>query len=747
MQRNAADGLFTKLSKDCLMSSKEEKFQKRLLSTFKIEARDHLKTISAGLLEIERMESPEGHLETVETIFRASHNMKGAARAVNMRDIEAICQSLEDVFDMWKQEDINRSSEVFDLLYHSLDVIRMLLSPLDGKEITIDGNKVSNLIERLSGIKTMRVYDTISFTRGESLLNKETILMSDADVVRIPLARISSLLLQAEELLSVKLLSSQHSADIREVADMFEIFKNELKKVCSKDESFNRVEGHIKSMERRLLTIKKSVQQYSRSLNRMVDNLLDDTKMVMMSPFSTVLEGFPLLVRNISNEQGKAVDLIIQGGGIEADRRILEGIKDPLIHIVRNCIDHGIERPEDRISLKKAEKGTIKIIVSQLDNRKLEILITDDGMGIDINMVRASAVSAGIISQEEADSLSEYEAMSLIFHSGVSTTPVITDISGRGLGLAIVREKIEKLNGSIILESHLHRGASFRIILPLTIATFRGVTVCVSGHIFVIPLINVEQVIRVKMDDIKTVENKETITVDNRPLSFVRLSGVLELTNIKRKTEDQDFIPVLILNGLDKRIAFGVDEIMKEDEFFVKGLGRQLLRVKNIEGAALLGSGKPVPVLNVTDLIRSVLKGSYATPELMAPEEKGVKPGKGSILVVEDSITSRILLKNILESAGYSVKTAVDGIDAITTLKTGDFDLIVSDIEMPRMDGFDLTAKIRGDERLDELPVVLVTALEKREDRERGIEVGANAYIVKSSFDQGNLLEVIRRLI
>ena len=160
-----------------------------------------------------------------------------------------------------------------------------------------------------------------------------------------------------------------------------------------------------------------------------------------------------------------------------------------------------------------------------------------------------------------------------------------------------------------------------------------------------------------------------------------------------------------------------------------------------------MGSGKPVPVLNVTDLIRSVLKGSYATPELMAPEEKGVKPGKGSILVVEDSITSRILLKNILESAGYSVKTAVDGIDAITTLKTGDFDLIVSDIEMPRMDGFDLTAKIRGDERLDELPVVLVTALEKREDRERGIEVGANAYIVKSSFDQGNLLEVIRRLI
>ncbi|HBI24475.1 MAG TPA: hypothetical protein DDX84_09815, partial [Nitrospiraceae bacterium] len=219
----------------------------------------------------------------------------------------------------------------------------MLLSPLDGKEITIDGNKVSNLIERLSGIKTMRIYDTISFTRGESLLNKEAILMSDTDVVRIPLARISSLLLQAEELLSVKLLSSQHSADIREVADMFELFKNELKKVCSKDESFNRVEGHIKSMERRLLTIKKSVQQYSRSLNRMVDNLLDDTKMVMMSPFSTVLEGFPLLVRNISNEQGKAVDLIIQGGGIEADRRILEGIKDPLIHIVRNCIDHGIE--------------------------------------------------------------------------------------------------------------------------------------------------------------------------------------------------------------------------------------------------------------------------------------------------------------------------------------------------------------------------------------------------------------------
>lgn len=729
------------------MSSKEEEFQKRLLSTFKIEARDHLKTISAGLLEIERKESPEGQLEIVETIFRASHNMKGAARAVNMRDIEAICQSLEDVFDIWKHEGVNRSSGVFDLLYHSLDVIRMLLSPLDGKEITIEGNKVSNLIERLSGIKTMRVYDNISFTPGESLLNKEAILMSDADVVRIPVARISSLLLQAEELLSVKLTASQHSSDIREVADMFELFKNELKKVYSRDESFNRVESHIKSMERRLLTIKKSVQQYNRSLNRMVDNLLDDTKMVMMSPFSTVLEGFPLLVRNISNEQGKAVDLVIQGGGIEADRRILEGIKDPLIHIVRNCIDHGIERPEERISLKKGEKGTIKIVVSQLDNRKLEILITDDGMGIDVNKVKESAVSAGVILQEDADSLSEYEVMSLIFRSGVSTTPVITDISGRGLGLAIVREKIEKLNGSIILESHINKGTTFRIILPVTIATFRGINVSVSDQIFVIPLINVEQVIRVKRGDIKTVENKETITLDNRPLSFVWLSGVLEFTNIKRKTEGSEFIPVLILNGMDRRIAFGVDEILKEDEFFVKGLGRQLLRVRNIEGAALSGSGKPVPVLNVTDLIRSVLKGSYVPPELMASEDEDVKLGKGSILVVEDSITSRILLKNILETAGYSVKTAVDGIDAITTLKTEGFDLIVSDIEMPRMDGFDLTAKIRGDKKFDELPIVLVTALEKREDRERGIEVGANAYIVKSSFDQGNLLEVIRRLI
>ena len=334
--------------------------------------------------------------------------------------------------------------------------------------------------------------------------------------------------------------------------------------------------------------------------------------------------------------------------------------------------------------------------------------------------------------------------MSLIFQSDVSTSPIITEISGRGLGLAIVREKVEKLGGKISIHTELGVGTTFKIILPITLATFRGILIKVSGQNFVVPTINVERVIRIKPETIKTVENKETITIENQAVSFVELSDVLELPRKERNNENSSFIQTLVLNATEKRIAFGIDEVLSEQEVLVKPLGKQLSRVRNITGATVLGTGEIVPILNVPDLMKSAVKVVVSHVQEVKKEVKDVKK---SILVAEDSITSRTLLKNILESAGYYVKTSVDGVDAFTTLKTENFDLVVSDIEMPRMNGFELVSKIRNDEKTSDIPVVLVTGLESREDRERGIEVGANAYIVKRSFDQSNLLEVIKKLI
>src|SRR6185369_3620006 len=333
-----------------------------------------------------------------------------------------------------------------------------------------------------------------------------------------------------------------------------------------------------------------------------------------------------------------------------------------------------------------------------------------------------------------------------VFMSGLSTAPMITDISGRGLGLAIVREKVEKLGGTVTMTSEPLMGTTFRMTLPLTLSTCRGVLVGAGGQSFIVSDAGVEKVARVDRGALRTVENRETVELDGEALSFVRLDDVLLLPRQKQAGDDSGLMPLFVIGSGTRRVAFGVDAILDEQEVLVKKLGPQLPRVRNIAGATVLGTGKVAAILHPGDLVKSAIRGA-AAPIGAAYRAETPEEVRRSVLVAEDSITARTLLKNILESGGFRTITAVDGIDALTQLKSNDIDLVVSDVDMPRMNGFDLTAKIRASREFADLPVVLVTSLDSREDRERGIDVGANAYIVKSSFDQSNLLEVIRRLI
>jgi two-component system chemotaxis sensor kinase CheA len=348
------------------------------------------------------------------------------------------------------------------------------------------------------------------------------------------------------------------------------------------------------------------------------------------------------------------------------------------------------------------------------------------------------------MSREKADALDDKAAMMLIFQSGISTSTLITDLSGRGLGMAIVHEAVDRLGGRISIETEKGLGTTFRITLPLTLATFRGMLLWEYGQCFVIPMANIEHVLRIRKEDVRTMENRETIMINGTPLSLLRLGAVLGLEPGAEPGESRPLLFAVALKSGACQIAFSFDSLLHEQEILIKGLGQQLVRVRNIAGATVLGSGKVVPVLNVADLFKSAVRTGLT---VSAPQELKGEILRKSILVVEDSITSRMLLKNILASAGFDVHIAVDGVEAWTSLKERQFDAVVSDIEMPRMNGFELTAKIRADAKLAELPVVLLTALESRPDREHGIEVGADAYIVKSSFDQSNLLDVVRRLV
>ncbi|MEI6415219.1 MAG: response regulator, partial [Pseudomonadota bacterium] len=498
---------------------------------------------------------------------------------------------------------------------------------------------------------------------------------------------------------------------------------------------------HTKALEQALRNLARSAQQDARSLGLIADNLLEDTKKALLLPCSTLLGAMPRQVRDLAREQGKEADLVIRGEDIEIDRRVLDELKDPLIHLLRNAIDHGLEKPDGRRAHGKSPRATLTIAVAPLQGNRVEVLVSDDGVGIDIGRVRQSAIRLGLVTADENARLTDAEAAELIFHSGLSTSPLITDLSGRGLGMAIVREKVEQLGGTVRVASTPGTGTTFRLILPLTRATFRGVFVTVAGQTFAIPTANVARVTRIKPNEVKTVENRQTIAVGGRAVALARLRNSLGLPGSEGRTQATVW-PVVVMRAANREVAFLVDEVLGEQEVMVKNLGPQLPRVRHIAGAALSASGAIIPVLNALDLLESV----GAAPIPVDVLENAVSEQR-RLLIAEDSITARTLVKSILEGAGYLVVATVDGLDALTRLKTEPFDLVVSDVDMPRMNGFELTSRIRADQNLRDLPVVLCTALGSQKDREYGVEVGANAYLVKSDFDQGNLLEIIRRLL
>ena len=755
------------------MARKDNDFLKKLQATFAIEADEHLKAMSDGLLALEKSPVAGKWQEIVENIYRETHSLKGAARAVNRNDVEAVCQPLESVFAAVKRGVTTLSPELFDLFHKTVNGLeRLLTSPAS------DVSQVAPLVQRLEealtglGDRVLEIRDRGSAVRDQAVSTTPVARPLTPETVRVAISKLDALFRQAEEMIAAKLAAEQRVADIRELGTALGMMKRasesmrshlpgvlplleeEMRKGGTRRgteditgwlEALDEEDTATRSLANKIAILTAAAEADRRALGKMIDNLLEDAKKLLMLPLSSLFEILPKIVRDLAREQGKDVELVIQGSDIEIDRRIQEEMKDPLIHLLRNCVDHGIEAPAERTRKKKPARGKIAVSVSQKEAGKAEIVIADDGAGIDCAKVLAAAQNLGMVPYEAAKKLNEQDAATLVFRSGVSTSSVVTDISGRGLGLAIVMEKIEKLGGTIALETQSGAGTTFRIMLPVTLAALRGVVVRACEQLFVLPTVNVERVVRVRKEDVKTVENRETLLINGHTLSLVHLAEVLGLGGGQEAADAAEYRQVIVLVSGGERIAYVVDEVLNEQEVLLKGLGSQLARVRNIAGATALGTGKLAPFLNVSDLMRSSVDHAAPVTEKIAPA--AAEAQKKSVLVVEDSITARALLKNILEATGFRVKTAVDGLDALTTLKTESFDLVVSDVEMPRMDGFDLTMKIRADRKLAELPVVLVTALDSRENRERGIDAGANAYIVKSSFDQTNLLEVIKRLV
>lgn len=719
------------------MSGTDEQFLRELRETFKVEAREHLQAIGSGLLELEK--APAGATDSrplIEAIFRAAHSLKGAARAVNFTEIESTCQSLEDLFASWKRGTSVPTPQTLDTAHRRLESMSAVAGAPAAAPVLAPAVPPAAV--------------------PASAVAPAVVASRDTDTVRIAVSTLEDRLLEAEEMLAAKLVAAQHATDLEALLSGFEAWRKQWAKIqpvarasraASRELSdfcdWNR--DYVRALEAKISALRQAAEQDRLQVGKLVDDLLRNSKKLLMLPLATLTTLLQKVVRDLCRDQGKEADLSIRGADTTLDKRILDELKDPLIHVLRNCVDHGVESPEERQRRGKPARASIALSVTARDDNQVEIAVSDDGAGIDIERLKQAAAQRGLITQETARQLGAQEAQALVFEADISTSRMITQVSGRGLGLAIVREKCEGLGGHVRIESQPNRGTTLRMTLPLTLATFRGVLIQARQRSFIVSTAQVECAGRYKTQDVQTVEGRDTLLMDGRAVSLVALADVLGLPAVRQHGTPMEAKPVIVLGAGEHRVAFSVDAVLDEREVLVKRLRKPLSRVRNVSGASVLSSGEVALILNVSDLIKSArtLDAGPRTQQI-PPEPSGTTVKR--VLIAEDSITSRMLLKGILESAGYDVRTAIDGMEAFTTLRSERFDLVVSDVEMPRMNGFDLTARIRSERALAELPVVLVTARESREDREHGIDVGANAYLVKSSLDQTNLLDAVRRL-
>ncbi len=502
-------------------------------------------------------------------------------------------------------------------------------------------------------------------------------------------------------------------------------------------------EAHLAHMRREMGRLVQFVHRLNHRMGQAIAGVQDDVQQTRLVPLSGLLETFPRMVRDLAREQGKEIRFQILGDEVEVDRAIVEQLKAPLIHLLRNAVDHGIEGPEERVAAGKPRQASLVLEATQQGDG-LRIRVQDDGRGIDPAMVLRRAVERGIIGPEERQKYDAGQALWLIFRPGFSTRSAVSTISGRGVGLDVVRDQVERLQGTVDVESRVGQGTTFTLTMPLTVAATLCLVVRAGGQRFALPVHHVHRLLPVEGSGVVSVEGGPAVQVGGRAIPVAHLAGLLGLGPGASGPE-----PILVALECGPRMAAcWVDGLEGMEELVVKPLPDPLYSVVHVAGVALRGSGEPILVLHVGDLLRAV--GSTAPVALAAadgPARPAARPGAPRILVVDDSTTTRTLLRSILRSAGYAVEVATDGHDAWARLAELQVDLVVSDVDMPRMDGLELTARIRQDPRLERLPVVLVTSLGSEQDRRRGIEAGADAYIVKGAFDQQHLLDTIRRFV
>jgi two-component system sensor histidine kinase and response regulator WspE len=463
-----------------------------------------------------------------------------------------------------------------------------------------------------------------------------------------------------------------------------------------------------------------------------------------MRPFADGTHGFPRLVRDLARRLNKQVRLEIDGQATEVDRDVLDRLEAPLTHLLRNAVDHGIESPEERRAAGKPEAGVVRLEAHHRAGM-LAVTVSDDGAGVDPDRLRRKVVERRLTTAEVAGALGEAELLEFLFLPGFSTAGAVTETSGRGVGLDVVQDAVRKAGGSVRISTRTGRGTRFDLLLPVTLSVLRAVLVDVAGEPYAFPLHRIDRLVRVPRGEVRSVENRQFVTLDAQNVGLVLAAQLLEFP---ADPPADDELPVVQLSDPSGHYGLIVEAFRGEQDLVVRPLDPRLGKVPNVSAAAILDDGTPVLIADVEDLIRSMDRyiqgGSLRRCDREAPE--AVRPPR-RVLVVDDSITVRELERQLLRAHGYDVAVAVDGQEGWNVVRGGGFDLVVTDVDMPRMNGVDLVRAMRNDPALRDLPVVIVSYKEREEDRLRGLEAGASYYLTKSSFHDNTFLQAVTDLI
>jgi two-component system chemotaxis sensor kinase CheA len=745
---------------------------------FRDETVENIRLVSDSLLAVEGLEASDpGRREHIDAIFRAMHTIKGSARLLGFEQVGKLAHTCEHILGAVREGRRELDRALADDLLRGGDAILELVSAaVDGHASDVDVEHLTLTLGR--GNRTDPLPDVDSPTAGQpapanlsapvvapAVLDAQSTASSSVfsrgvraaarQTIRVRVDRLDRLMNLAGELSVGRQTQTAHLQTLDELAALvghqerallsLERELAQLRFSASQRDSFQRhLNGALNAGDRASRLAKAQAErfaQHANHTNQLVEDLEQEVRVARLLPISTVFANLPRAVRELARDTGKEIELTLAGETTELDRKMIEALSDPLLHLIRNAVDHGIEPPDQREQAGKSRRGGIHV-AAQSNGPFVHVSIRDDGRGMDPKQLRAAAARRGLFSAEAVALLTDQEAIELIFTPGFSTAQLITDISGRGVGLDVVRTNILELGGQVQLDSRLGVGTSITLVLPLTLVTTRVLLVEVGEHVFALPAAGCQGSVWAYADQVKTMEGRAMLSYEGRLASLLRLADLLDVGGAQPFPSHRRMAAVVV-GTAQRPLALLVDRLLDEREVVVKPLGPLLEKQRRFSGAIQLGDGRLILLLNPVALAQTA-RGLALATTLVKPD----KARRNSrLLVADDSFTTRELIRTILQSAGYDVTTAVDGLDALDKLRSAAYDLVVSDVEMPRVDGFQLTRHIRNDLGLVTLPVIIVTSLASESHRRRGLEVGAQAYIVKSQFNQSNLLETVQQLL